>query len=192
MTTALDRARRVLDLPPVPAIPGQMTAPHGLRIGSVCSGYRGLDAAVETVLGGTTAWVSDIDPGSNGAGRPPSIPPTPHVHRPGHPADTPPRRHPMTTDLTITETVTVTVNCFDVELDNGEDLRGLDTGCYLELAEPVAGMTPGTWQVVAWQGDDLDAAVMRPVSATEVLELRQDASEALAAVFAPAPSEETR
>ncbi|MEU0831254.1 DNA cytosine methyltransferase [Streptomyces sp. NPDC005969] len=38
---------------------------NNLRIGSVCSGYRGLDMAVETVLGGTTAWVSDIDPGAN-------------------------------------------------------------------------------------------------------------------------------
>ncbi|OKJ33204.1 hypothetical protein AMK22_20595 [Streptomyces sp. CB01580] len=36
-----------------------------LRIGSVCSGYRGLDMAVEAVFGGTTAWVSDIDPGAN-------------------------------------------------------------------------------------------------------------------------------
>jgi DNA (cytosine-5)-methyltransferase 1 len=35
------------------------------RIGSVCSGYRGLDAAVEAVFGGTTAWVADIDPGAN-------------------------------------------------------------------------------------------------------------------------------
>jgi len=35
------------------------------RIGSLCSGYRGLDMAVEQVFGGTTAWVSDIDPGAN-------------------------------------------------------------------------------------------------------------------------------
>jgi DNA (cytosine-5)-methyltransferase 1 len=36
-----------------------------LRIGSLCSGYRGLDMAVEEVFGGTTAWVSDVDPGAN-------------------------------------------------------------------------------------------------------------------------------
>ncbi|MDX3594123.1 DNA cytosine methyltransferase [Streptomyces sp. ID03-2B] len=36
-----------------------------LRIGSVCSGYRGLDMAIEAVFGGATAWVSDIDPGAN-------------------------------------------------------------------------------------------------------------------------------
>jgi DNA (cytosine-5)-methyltransferase 1 len=36
-----------------------------LTIGSLCSGYRGLDMAVEEVFGGTTAWVSDVDPGAN-------------------------------------------------------------------------------------------------------------------------------
>ncbi|MGW0550521.1 DNA cytosine methyltransferase [Streptomyces altiplanensis] len=36
-----------------------------IRIGSLCSGYRGLDMAVEAVFGGTTAWVSDIDPGAS-------------------------------------------------------------------------------------------------------------------------------
>lgn len=36
-----------------------------LRIGSLCSGYRGLDVAVEGVFGASTAWVSDIDPGAN-------------------------------------------------------------------------------------------------------------------------------
>lgn len=37
----------------------------GLRIGSVCSGYRGLDMAVETVFGGSPAWVADNDPGAS-------------------------------------------------------------------------------------------------------------------------------
>ena len=36
-----------------------------IRIGSLCSGYRGLDMAIEEVFGGTTAWVSDIDAGAN-------------------------------------------------------------------------------------------------------------------------------
>ena len=35
-----------------------------LRIGSLCTGYGGLDMAVQQVLGGTTAWTSDIDPGA--------------------------------------------------------------------------------------------------------------------------------
>ncbi len=35
-----------------------------LAIGSLCSGYGGLDAGVQSVLGGTVAWHSDIDPGA--------------------------------------------------------------------------------------------------------------------------------
>jgi len=34
------------------------------RIGSLCTGYGGLDTAVQRVFGGTTAWTSDIDPGA--------------------------------------------------------------------------------------------------------------------------------
>ncbi|WP_435238642.1 DNA cytosine methyltransferase [Streptomyces sp. YPW6] len=36
-----------------------------LRIGSLCTGYGGLDMAVQAVLGGTPAWVSDLDPGAS-------------------------------------------------------------------------------------------------------------------------------
>lgn len=36
----------------------------GLRIGSLCAGYGGLDLAVEAVLGGELAWVADNDPGA--------------------------------------------------------------------------------------------------------------------------------
>jgi hypothetical protein len=35
------------------------------RVGSLFTGYAGLDMAVHEVLGGTTAWVSDIDPGAS-------------------------------------------------------------------------------------------------------------------------------
>ncbi|MFI7347226.1 DNA cytosine methyltransferase [Streptomyces sp. NPDC049936] len=35
-----------------------------LRIGSVCTGYGGLDIAVQAVLGGELAWVADNDPGA--------------------------------------------------------------------------------------------------------------------------------
>lgn len=35
-----------------------------LRIGSLCTGYGGLDDAVQRVFGGELAWVSDIDPGA--------------------------------------------------------------------------------------------------------------------------------
>ena len=35
------------------------------RIGSLCTGYGGLDMAAQSVLGGETVWVSDIDKGAN-------------------------------------------------------------------------------------------------------------------------------
>lgn len=35
-----------------------------LRIGSICTGYGGLDHAVQTVFGGELAWVADNDPGA--------------------------------------------------------------------------------------------------------------------------------
>lgn len=38
--------------------------PPPFRIGSVCTGYGGLDEAVRRVFGGELAWVSDIDPGA--------------------------------------------------------------------------------------------------------------------------------
>ena len=37
---------------------------NGPRIGSLFSGYGGLEMGVQSVLGGHTAWVSDIDPGA--------------------------------------------------------------------------------------------------------------------------------
>jgi DNA (cytosine-5)-methyltransferase 1 len=36
----------------------------GVKIGSLFSGYEGLGMAVQSVLGGDIAWVSDIDPGA--------------------------------------------------------------------------------------------------------------------------------
>lgn len=35
-----------------------------VRIGSLCSGYGGLDTAVQSVLGGELVWVADPDPGA--------------------------------------------------------------------------------------------------------------------------------
>ncbi|EFC80267.1 DNA cytosine methyltransferase [Parafrankia sp. EUN1f] len=35
-----------------------------LRVGSLCSGYGGLDLAVHQVIGGRLAWVADPDPGA--------------------------------------------------------------------------------------------------------------------------------
>ena len=47
-----------------------------LRIGSLCTGYGGLDAAVQAVLGGELAWVADPDPGASAilAHRHPDVP----------------------------------------------------------------------------------------------------------------------
>lgn len=50
---------------PVPAVPGQCALDDvEPLIGSFCTGYGGLDMAVQRVLGGSLAWVSDIDPGA--------------------------------------------------------------------------------------------------------------------------------
>jgi DNA (cytosine-5)-methyltransferase 1 len=38
--------------------------PPGLRLGSLCTGYGGLDMAVRAVFGGSLAWVADNDPGA--------------------------------------------------------------------------------------------------------------------------------
>ncbi|WP_329595878.1 hypothetical protein OG195_44735 (plasmid) [Streptomyces sp. NBC_01362] len=64
-----------------------------------------------------------------------------------------------------TTTETLTVNCFDVQLDNGENLKALAVGDYLNLTEPAAGMQAGTWQVVAYHGEFWDRATMRLVTA---------------------------
>ncbi|MFI7563829.1 DNA cytosine methyltransferase [[Kitasatospora] papulosa] len=63
--TPLDRARRLLSMPPPPTLPGQLAVATGPRIGSVCTGYAGLDQAVTEVIGGSLAWVSDLDPGAS-------------------------------------------------------------------------------------------------------------------------------
>lgn len=56
---------------------------------------------------------------------------------------------------------TVTVDCFDVELDNGETLADLGVDNYLELGETVAGMRPGTWLVLAYDEDDEERTMAR-------------------------------
>lgn len=52
------------DRPPPPVIPGQLAVPDGPAIGSLCTGYGGLDMAVQQVLSGHLAWVADPDPGA--------------------------------------------------------------------------------------------------------------------------------
>ncbi|MCW3818615.1 DNA (cytosine-5-)-methyltransferase [Micromonospora sp. DR5-3] len=46
----------MIEPPPAPARLGD-----GMRIGSLCTGYGGLDLAVELVLGGRLAWYAEVD-----------------------------------------------------------------------------------------------------------------------------------
>ncbi len=41
-----------------------MTAAVGPRVGSLFSGYSGLEMGVHSVLGGAVVWHSEIDPGA--------------------------------------------------------------------------------------------------------------------------------
>ena len=52
------------DQPELPQAMTRLVEVDRPRIGSFCSGYGGLDLAVEEVTGGKTVWVSDIDPGA--------------------------------------------------------------------------------------------------------------------------------
>lgn len=47
-----------------------------MKVGSLCTGYAGLDMAVHAVLGGELAWVADTDPGASAilAARFPGVP----------------------------------------------------------------------------------------------------------------------
>lgn len=78
----------------------------------------------------------------------------------------------------------VTVNCCDVELDNGENLKALGVGNHLELNEPAAGMRPGTWALVAYHGQFQDRATLRWQTAEDIAAYQQAESEKFAALFA--------
>lgn len=84
--------------------------------------------------------------------------------------------------------VEVTVHCCDIELDNGESLKDLGVGNYLELRRNAAGMRPGTWLLVEYHGEFHDRATLRRPSAEEIAAYRQAESEKLAALFAPTAS----
>lgn len=79
------------------------------------------------------------------------------------------------------QTTELTVNCADIEMDNGENLRALRIGNHLELDRPAAGLKPGTWLLTAYHGDAEEQATLRLLSASEVNQLRR--SEALARIY---------
>ncbi|MYW46350.1 hypothetical protein [Streptomyces sp. SID161] len=70
----------------------------------------------------------------------------------------------------------VVVDCADVELESGENLRALGVGNDLDLDEPTAGMQPGTWRLTAYADDG--TARMRRLSGKEIQAAR--AAEAFA------------
>jgi hypothetical protein len=74
----------------------------------------------------------------------------------------------------------VVVDCADVELDDGENLKDLGEGNYLELAKPTAGMHPGIWVLTAYEDDD--KARMRRMTAEEIQAARR--AEANAQIYA--------
>ncbi|MET9253779.1 DNA cytosine methyltransferase [Streptomyces sp. NPDC003717] len=61
MTRTLDRAEQLI-AERFTDVPGQLAFEDGPRIGSLCSGYGGLDLAVTSVLGGSVAWHAQYDP----------------------------------------------------------------------------------------------------------------------------------
>lgn len=65
-------------------------------------------------------------------------------------------------------TDTVTVNCADVELDNGENLRALSVNDHLDLDRPAAGLSAGTWQLLAYEGEHDERVVLRRLTAEEI------------------------
>ena len=67
----------------------------------------------------------------------------------------------------------VTVDSCSVELDDGENLKDLGAGNYLELRKPTAGMHPGTWQLIAYEGDDRERARLRRLSREDIQAARR-------------------
>jgi DNA (cytosine-5)-methyltransferase 1 len=63
VTLSFDQVERALARPTPAPLPGQLAIPDGPRIGSLCTGYGGLDLAAHSLLGGSLAWVADLDDG---------------------------------------------------------------------------------------------------------------------------------
>lgn len=64
MTLTLDKVAQIVAERAVDMVPGQLAlnVSNGPRIGSMCSGYGGLDMGVMDVVGGSVAWHCQYDP----------------------------------------------------------------------------------------------------------------------------------
>jgi hypothetical protein len=78
-------------------------------------------------------------------------------------------------DTTVPQTLSaeVTVNCREVQMDDGENLKALDVGNYLELDRPTAGMCPGVWLLTAYHGEFSERATLRLLDRDEIAALRR-------------------
>ncbi|MGW5691505.1 hypothetical protein ACWEWX_11240 [Streptomyces asiaticus] len=81
-----------------------------------------------------------------------------------------------------TATTEVTVSCLDIQMDDGENLKALGVGNYLELDRPTAGMAPGTWRLTAYHGEFAEQATLRLLTTDEVAALRR--AEAFSRMYA--------
>lgn len=70
----------------------------------------------------------------------------------------------------------MTVNCFDVQMDDGENLKALGVGNFLELDRETAGMRPGVWLLTAYHGESSERATLRLLTTDEVAALRRSES----------------
>lgn len=67
----------------------------------------------------------------------------------------------------------VTVDCRDVQMDDGENLKALGVGNYLELDRTTAGMRPGVWLLTAYHGESAERATLQLLDRQEIAALRR-------------------
>lgn len=105
-----------------------------MRIGSLCSGYGGLDQAVQAVLGGDLAWVADPDPGAT------------NILAHHHP-DVPNLGDITTIDWTSVETVDILTAGFPCQdISNAGKRAGIEgerSGIWTNVVEAVRVLRPG-------------------------------------------------
>ena len=127
-----------------------------LRIGSVCTGYGGLDEAVQQVYGGELVWVADNDPGAAAilAHHHPDVPNLGDITAVNW-ADVPP-----------VDVLTMGFPCQDVSVagqraGEGDDRRDLqDCQCAAHEEEAARGSRAANEPRIEWFHDQCTAASM--------------------------------